>query len=351
MEGPSEVIWRNRDTLSGQSLLLVNAPADGLGNRLESLGCSLRYSSQDFAQHRARREHGRPSRFELLPGEDVPGPVSADTLILYLPREKERLHMLTHWIATRMSADARLWVVGENRAGIKSAPRHLSNYFSQVAKLDSARHCSLLEAIGTPMTTPGAVEPFDLKAYLRRWPVAAAGLRFDMLSLPGVFAHGRLDPGTRLLLDSLPALQPEGRVLDFAAGSGVLGIAVGLLRPGCELTLLDVSATALASSRASLELNGLHATLLASDGASELSGRFDWIISNPPFHRGIQQTLDITSKFLAEAGTFLAENGKIVIVCNRHLPYEEWLRRHFRQVKRLAMNNEFTVLQAEQPAQ
>jgi 16S rRNA (guanine1207-N2)-methyltransferase len=96
-------------------------------------------------------------------------------------------------------------------------------------------------------------------------------------------------------------------------------------------------------------LDHLDAALLASDGLAELTGTFDWIISNPPFHKGVSNDLDIASRFFREAGTFLANRGNIVIVCNRHLPYAGWLRNHFEQVELLDENEGFAVIQASSP--
>jgi 16S rRNA (guanine1207-N2)-methyltransferase len=116
-----------------------------------------------------------------------------------------------------------------------------------------------------------------------------------------------------------------------------------------ELTLLDVSALALEASTQSLSLNGLDAALLPSDGLAQLTGHYDWIISNPPFHRGVESNLEIAARFFREAGTFLTENGRIVIVCNRHLPYASWLRNYFGQVEQLDANDEFMIIQAVKP--
>jgi 16S rRNA (guanine1207-N2)-methyltransferase len=340
MERSSEIIVRNEGTLPLASLTLINPPRDSLARQLEQSGRPARiftHNHGDFCWHSATAEI---TRFGLLPAPDE----LTSAVILTLPREKDLLTMMLHALSSGLPADARLWLVGENKAGIKSARRYLERFFGQVHKLDSARHCVLFEA-----GRPRADSIFELESYKDHWQAKFADHTLDAVSLPGVFAHGRLDQGSRMLLDALEPLRPTGRILDFACGSGVIGCSLLAATGGAELTLLDVSALAMESSRLTLELNALQAHLLPSDGLAQADGRFDWIISNPPFHRGVHSDLDIAANFFATAGTFLTENGKIVIVCNRHLPYAEWLQTHFSQVNRLCADEQFNVIMAARP--
>ena len=167
-----------------------------------------------------------------------------------------------------------------------------------------------------------------------------------MISLPGTFAHGSLDKGSELLLDTAAELKPSGRVLDFACGNGVIGLSLLSLDPTLDMTMLDTSALALESARLSLRCNGREATLVASDGLSELNGQFNWIISNPPFHRGVENELDIAHKFFSEAGHFMQKTGRILLVCNHHLPYPAWLQADFTHVETIKANRAFKVILA-----
>ena len=92
---------------------------------------------------------------------------------------------------------------------------------------------------------PHPCEPFNPSGYLRQWTLDHAGASVRIASLPGVFAHGRLDPGSALLLDALHTARPQGRVLDFACGAGVVGLALLATSAPRHLTLLDDSALAL----------------------------------------------------------------------------------------------------------
>jgi 16S rRNA (guanine1207-N2)-methyltransferase len=340
MESTSQVILRNESRLQPGRVLLVNPPRDSLFLQLQTDERPLQVSTQDYGDYCWLSANGASVSFDVIPQPDVP----SRTIIMNLPREKERLVMMLHAISSWMPSDALLWLVGENNSGIKSSHRYLRQFFRNVVKLDSARHCVLYEA-----AEPIKEQPFHLKKYEKTWPLVFAGQQLEIVSLPGVFAHGRLDKGSQLLLKALDKLRPEGKILDFACGSGIIGSSLLVTAPSSSLTLLDVSALAFEASRKTLDLNGLTAALLPSDGLSELQGRYDWIISNPPFHRGVSNDLEIAKKFFSIAGTFLTENGRIVIVCNQHLPYESWLQNHFDRVERLEANDEFIVIQAGKP--
>jgi len=340
MEGASQVILRNAARLAGEPLLIVDPLRDMLAAQLQRADCVTRLTTQEFGDFQWLQAAGLDISFEPVPRVGQ----RESTIVVNLPREKERLAMVAHAVAAGMARTARLWLVGENRAGIRSAPRHLQAFFGSVQALDKARHCGLYEA-----REPIPERPFELGDYLLDWSLAVPGGTLDLRTLPGVFAHGRLDAGTKLLLQTLAQLGPAGRVLDFGCGCGVIGMA--LLRSGttADVTLLDSSALALESCRRSLAANGLDAAVVASNGLGQASGRYDWIVSNPPFHRGVRNDLDVTADFIGRAGTFLAQNGKIVIVFNRHLPYLQWLQREFEQVDRLAANGEYFVAQAGNP--
>jgi 16S rRNA (guanine1207-N2)-methyltransferase len=344
MENTSEVILRNEALLDRGNVLLINTPRDSLFGSLRSGGRSVSISSQDYVDYRWLKAAGADAGFDVIPLLKT----QTRTVILKLPREKERLDMLLHCIARGMHSEARLWLVGEIRAGIKSAPARMKNHFQQIEKLDSARHCVLFEA-----SKPRATAEFHLQDYEVAWQTEFAGQAVELLSLPGVFAHGRLDEGTALLLEAIESLRPAGRILDFACGSGVIGLCVLKAAqdegPGLDVTLLDSSSLALESSRRSLAANGLKAALLPSDGLSSVTGHFDWIISNPPFHSGVASNLDISAGFFRQAGTFLKEKGRILVVFNRHLPYERWMREQFEHVDCLASSKAFSVTQASRP--
>ena len=128
MDRSSEVILRNTGRLADGSILLINPPRDSLFRALPGTSQGLRVFTQHVGDHQWFLAAGADSTFGLLP------PVTEDdrTVILWLPREKQRLEMLAHAAGAAMGVSANLWVIGENRAGIKSAARRLKPYFNRV---------------------------------------------------------------------------------------------------------------------------------------------------------------------------------------------------------------------------
>ena len=96
-----------------------------------------------------------------------------------------------------------------------------------------------------------------------------------------------------------------------------------------RLTLCDVSAPAVEASRATLAANGLAGDVFASNVFSEVNGRFDMIISNPPFHDGLQTSLEAAQALIRGAVRHLNSGGELRIVANAFLPYPQVLDETF----------------------
>ena len=74
------------------------------------------------------------------------------------------------------------------------------------------------------------------------------------------------------------------RVLDIGTGSGAIAVTMAKLAPGCEVTAVDVSDTALSVAKGNAQRNGVQIRFVKSDCFAVLAGEvFDMIISNPPY--------------------------------------------------------------------
>jgi len=61
----------------------------------------------------------------------------------------------------------------------------------------------------------------------------------------GVFSPGRLDPGTRLLLETAPAPPASGNLLDLGSGYGPLALVMAARAPAARVWAVDVNRRAL----------------------------------------------------------------------------------------------------------
>lgn len=77
-------------------------------------------------------------------------------------------------------------------------------------------------------------------------------------------------------------IKPESRVLDLCTGSGAIAIAVKL-KTSANVTASDISECALELAAQNAENNKADVTFIKSDMFAEIDGKFDVIISNPPY--------------------------------------------------------------------
>lgn len=340
MHAVSQVIERNlRHRGFQDSALWINPEQDTCWLKAKTHCTTLKLFSQDFGTSKFLEQTGADVEFAAFPqGNDE----KYQWIIVNLPRQKALLHMMLHCATSLLTDDGVLWLVGENKAGIKSADKLLKSYFGQVKKLDNARHCGLYEA--AVILNRQSFEPLD---YHQKWDLNCQGTDINVISYPGVFAHGRIDAGSALLLDTLAEMSLEGDVLDFACGAGVIGACIAARCAQASVTLLDISALALRSSEETLAANHLDGSVLASDGLSEINDSFDVVVSNPPIHAGVKTDSRLSIRLLESAHDHIRPGGMLILVANVHLPYEKWLSQSFKRCVELAANDSYKVILAQ----
>ncbi len=300
---------------------------------------SLTVLCQDYGGFRFHQQAGADIQFAAYPFEEN---ATYQWIILNLPRQKALLRMLLECAADLLADDGVLWLAGENKAGIKSVDKVLKTHFARVTKLDNARHCTLYEA-GSPLRQ----QSFKPATYQEKWLLSCGGSDLKVASYPGVFAHGRLDSGTALLLDKLAGMDFSGDILDFGCGAGVIGACIAAHNKDVNVTFLDTSALALKACEETLAANQLDGHIVASDGLSEVKGSYDMVISNPPIHAGVRTDNRMSMRLLESVQEHIKPGGRLILVANRHLPYEGWLSQNFQRLVGLAENSHFKVIVAE----
>lgn len=327
----SEVMLRHSDEFIERRVLFAGDLQDTLPAQFEA--ADVRVHTQQYHHWQLlNRAMGDNVQYGLT--ADAEFVTTCDTLIYYWPKSKqEALFQLCNILAL-LPVGAEMFVVGENRSGVRSAD-HLVEDYAKLMKVDSARRCGLYH---------GRLD-VQAKFNLDDWWESYQLHDIEVKTLPGVFSRDGLDVGSSLLLSTLGKLM-KGRVLDVGCGAGVLAAVLSRQSPKVKLTLSDVNAAAVGSSRATLAANGIEGEVIVSNVYSDITGRFDMIISNPPFHDGLQTSLTTAETLIRGAVKHLPIGGSLRIVANAFLPYPDILDATFGNHEVLAQNGRFKVYQA-----
>lgn len=183
------------------------------------------------------------------------------------------------------------------------------------------------------------------------WVAAPQMTPDGFTTAPGVFSADGADLGSALLAKTLPE-RMRGRIADLGAGWGYLSAAALTRRDVTEVHLIEADHAALACAKVNItdpraQFHWADATVFAAKIPA--TARFDWVISNPPFHttRAADPSLGIA--FIRAAARMLTGSGTCLIVANRHLPYEHTLSEVFGMVTVLAETSGFKVFSATRP--
>jgi 16S rRNA (guanine1207-N2)-methyltransferase len=137
------------------------------------------------------------------------------------------------------------------------------------------------------------------------------GKIFKFTTGSGVFSVKRIDPGTRLLIETM-ILPNEGNILDLGCGYGPVGIVAAKIKPKTQVYLTDINQRAVFLARKNAERNRVYNTkILQGNMYYPVKGLlFSCILSNPPISVGMK-----TVKTIIEgASENLEENGTLQMV-------------------------------------
>lgn len=112
------------------------------------------------------------------------------------------------------------------------------------------------------------------------------------------------------------------RILDLCTGSGFIALALKKRYPNADVMASDISEKALALAKKSAEFNNLDITFVLSDFLEDVPGKFDCIISNPPYIP--EHSAKVLAPFEPKLALFSGKDGmdsyrKIFSKLNNHI--------------------------------
>jgi 16S rRNA (guanine1207-N2)-methyltransferase len=145
--------------------------------------------------------------------------------------------------------------------------------------------------------------------------VILPGIYLELATDAGVFSPGRLDPGTRLLLDESPAPPAAGDLLDLGCGYGPVACVLAARSPGATVWAVDVNERALSLCARNAAAAGLANVRCVTPEDPALPARFAGIWSNPPVRIGKAALHELLASWLNRLGA----GGAAYLVVGRNL--------------------------------
>lgn len=171
-------------------------------------------------------------------------------------------------------------------------------------------------------------------------------LTLELRTDAGVFSTTRVDPGTRILLDVLPAPSawPPGELADVGCGYGPIAVTLARRDPSRTVVAVEVNERARALCAANAEDAGVSARVRTAD-PGDLPGdlRVGMVVSNPPVRIGKPALHDLCRSWL----TRLEPGGEAWWVVHRHLgadSLQSWMTAEGWPTRRVRSRNGYRVL-------
>jgi 16S rRNA (guanine1207-N2)-methyltransferase len=164
----------------------------------------------------------------------------------------------------------------------------------------------------------------------------------ELVTDAGVFSRGRLDKGTRVLLEHAPDPPPgRGDLLDLGCGYGPVALTLASRRRRSTVWAVDVNDRAVELTRHNAEAAGLTNVHACRPEEVPTDVRFAAMWSNPPIRSGKAALHDLLTTWLPRV------EGPSYLVVSKNLGSDSlarWLVEQGYPVERLSSHAGFRVL-------
>lgn len=288
-----------------------------------------------------------PANVTLLDSLSLPS-APIDYLLIKVPKTLALLEYQLHVLRPLLKPSCKIIVAGM----IKALP---AGVWKLLERLIGPTHTSL--AVKKARLIFAGLNP-QLIVPLNPYPVqyqlenTLKGINTNVLisNHANVFSRDSLDIGTRWLLQHLSENSQYRQIIDLGCGNGVVGLMLAQQLPDAQITFVDESFMAIASARQNFEQAFAvkrQAQFVVGDclsGFSEQSA--DCIICNPPFHQQHAIGDQIAWQMFSQSHQVLRQGGELRVIGNRHLQYQQHLKKLFGNCQLVAGNAKFVIIKA-----
>lgn len=328
----------------GAKITLLNDSFGALALALHSyrpVAISDSFLSQQATLHNLQRNGLVTDSVQLLDSLSIPDDF-IDYLLIKIPKTLGLLEYQLHRLRPLLKPSSTIIAAGM----VKSLP---ANAWKLLERLIGPTTPSL--AIKKARLIFTAYDP-NLRLPANPYPVTypLENTDFIITNHANVFSRDRLDIGTRLLLQHLPARSNCRDIIDLGCGNGVVGLMLAKQWPNASITFVDESFMAVASAQENFQkaFGGTRrASFIVGDCLSGFpADSADCIVCNPPFHQQHAIGGHIAWQMFRQSYTVLRKGGELRIIGNRHLNYQQSLKKLFGNWELIASNAKFVVLKA-----
>jgi 16S rRNA (guanine1207-N2)-methyltransferase len=162
----------------------------------------------------------------------------------------------------------------------------------------------------------------------------------SLISDNGVFSKNKIDYGSLVLIKTLLNEPLEGKILDYGAGIGVIGITLNLFFTDLDVSYSEINERALSLIKKNLEKHKLKGYIYKE---LEEINKFDVCLLNPPIRTGKAQIYDMYQR----AYKSLKEKGVFYIVIRKDkgmLSHKTYLESLFKKVSIINKDKGYFIL-------
>ena len=263
-------------------------------------------------------------------------------IVYRISKEKLVAHHCINQAIRHLDEGGELILIGGKQDGLKSIAKNAAQTYGQKSNTKKVGN-TYVATLARPASL-NAEQQLPCNDYGTLRQVEHKGVRFH--SKPGVFGWEKVDRGSELLISVLPTIKrymkSVGSVLDLGCGWGYLMLATKEwdVETRCAT---DNNIAAVDAARKNFADAGLNVDCVTDDCASEVRGRFDLILCNPPFHQGFAVSDTLTDKFLAAATRLSRRSTRAIFVVNQFVPLEKHAGKYFSQCRLLLAEDGFCV--------
>lgn len=344
---------KNNDLLhQGVSLLIVNDGFGGLSiplNQYQPVVMTDSYLSMQGISSNLKNNDIDYDAVTIINSLDSPDSVlqkTADIVLIKVPKSLAMLEDQLHRIRPSLSSASIIIAAGMTKNIHMSTMELFEKIIGPTTTSIAHKKSRLIfSKFDTDLSVPENPHPGKYKP---GYQLDDADM--EIINHAAVFSREKLDIGTRLFIENLPADERYKSIVDLGCGNGILGLLAAIKNPSAKIIFTDESYMAVESSinnfvaifGESREAEFLQTDCLQGVADDSVS----LILCNPPFHQNNAINDDVAWQMFTESKAALEDKGELWVIGNRHLAYHAKLKHLFGDCDVVANNKKFTLLKA-----